>query len=79
MNYKTFSYIKLFLLILALCLAGFLAFVQRGQELSPDHRLVFVLDVNTTMKTRDVFSGTASISRLEAAKYIIQKTITSES
>jgi hypothetical protein len=36
------------------------------------------LDINTTMNTKDVFSWTKQISRIQAAKMIIQKIISSD-
>jgi hypothetical protein len=66
------------LLVLAIFLAGFLAFFDTHKESTPDQKIVFVLDINRTMNTKDVFSGTQSISRLQAAKFLIQKTIISD-
>ncbi|MFA7298021.1 MAG: hypothetical protein WC010_00020 [Candidatus Absconditabacterales bacterium] len=79
MNYRFFSLIKLILLIVALGLASFLAFGERGKNITPDQKVVFVLDINRTMNTKDVFSGTKQISRIQAAKTLIQKTILSDS
>jgi len=78
MQYKKISFIKLLLLFLALLLASFLAFGDTVQEIAPDHQVVFVLDISKTMETQDVVSGAQSVSRLDAAKDIIQKTIFSE-
>jgi hypothetical protein len=72
------SFIKLVLLCVALFLAGFLAFFDTNKERTPDQKIVFVLDINRTMNTKDVFSGTQLISRLQAAKFFIQKTILSD-
>lgn len=78
MNYKFFLFIKLVLLIIALGLASFLAFGERGKAIAPDQKIIFVLDINRTMNTEDVFSGTQKISRLQAAKYLIKKTLLSD-
>ena len=78
MNYKTFVFIKIFLLFIALVLASFLAFGDQGNHISPDQKIVFVLDINKTMNTQDVFFGTQKISRLQAAKLLIQKTLLSD-
>ena len=77
MNYKKFALLKFILLIFALGLAGFLAFGGNRKDVTPDQKVVFVLDINRTMNTRDVLSGSKQISRLAAAKYLIQKTILS--
>lgn len=47
-------------------------------DIGPEHKLVFVLDTSRTMNTEDVLSGKEKISRLSAAKNIIQTTIFSE-
>ena len=78
MNYRFFTLIKLLLLVVALGLASFLAFGESGKIVAPDQNVVFVLDINRTMNTKDVFSGTKQISRIQAAKYLIQKTIISD-
>lgn len=78
MNYKKISLIKFFLLFLALCLASFLAFGDTVQEATPDQQIVFILDVSKTMDIQDVASGTQVVSRLDAAKHILQTTISSE-
>lgn len=78
MNYRFFTLIKLVLLIVALCLASFLAFGDTWKNAAPEQNIVFVLDINRTMNTKDVFSGTKQISRIQAAKYLIQKTIISD-
>ncbi len=78
MNYRFFTLIKLLLLVVALGLASFLAFGESGKNVAPDQNVVFVLDINRTMNTKDVFSGTKQISRIQAAKYLIQKTIISD-
>ena len=78
MPYKPLSTIKLILLVLALGLAGFLAFGDVSKNVAPDQKVVFVLDINRTMNTRDVLSGSKQISRLESAKYLIQKFILSD-
>ena len=70
--------IKLILLVIALGLASFLAFGENGKNVAPDQKVVFVLDINRTMNTLDVFSWTKKISRIQAAKFIIQKTISSD-
>ncbi|MEI8009560.1 MAG: hypothetical protein WCI00_09740 [bacterium] len=36
------------------------------------------MDINKTMNTQDVLSGTQKISRLQAAKLLIQKTLLSD-
>src|SRR5574344_562072 len=79
MNYRFFAFIKLILLFIALGLASFLAFGDTGKHIAPDQKVVFVLDINRTMNTQDVLSGTKHISRLQAAKQIITKTISSDS
>ena len=66
------------MLVIALFLALFLAFFATRKDIHSDQKIVFVLDINRTMNTRDVFSGTQQISRLQAAKSIIQKTILSD-
>lgn len=71
-------YIKLILLIIALGVAGFLAFGENKKNVAPDQKIIFVLDINRSMNTQDVFSGTQKISRLQAAKYLIQKTMLSD-
>lgn len=78
MNYKFFVRIKLVLLIVALWWASFLAFVDRSKNIAPDHTVIFVLDINKTMNTQDVLSGVQHISRLQAAKQLIKKTISSD-
>ena len=78
MNYKKSAILKLLLLILALGLAGFLAFGDSRKEVAPDQNVVFVLDINRTMNTKDVFSGTKQLSRLQAAKSLIKKIILSD-
>lgn len=70
--------IKLILLVVALGLASFLVFGESGKNVAPDQKVVFVLDINRTMNTLDVFSWTKKISRIQAAKFIIQKTISSD-
>ncbi len=78
MNYRFFVFIKLILLFIALGLASFLAFWDQGSHITPDQKIVFVLDINKTMNTQDVLSGTQKISRLQAAKLLIQKTLLSD-
>lgn len=78
MNHKTFILIKLVLLIVALGLASFLVFVEKGNDTVPDQKIVFVLDIDKTMNTKDVLSGTQKISRIQAAKSIIQQIILSD-
>ncbi len=78
MNYKKISFLKLFLLVIALWFAVFLVFVQRWSDIGPEHKLVFVLDISRTMNVDDVFSGKEKISRLVAAKQIIQTILFSE-
>jgi hypothetical protein len=56
MNYRFFTLIKLILLIFALGLASFLAFGESRKNVAPDQEIVFVLDTNRTMNTKDVFS-----------------------
>lgn len=75
MNYRFFAFIKLILLFIALGLASFLALGDNGKSAAPDQKVVFVLDINRTMNTQDVLSGTQQISRLQAAKSLIKKTI----
>ena len=79
MNYRFFSFIKLLLLIIALCLASFLAFGESGKNIAPDQKVVFILDINRTMNTQDILSWVQKTSRLQAAKQLIQKTILSDS
>lgn len=78
MKYTPFAIVKILLIIIALGLAIFLAFSERSEELTPDHKIVFVLDINKTMNTQDVLSGTKHISRIVAAKSLIKRTILSE-
>lgn len=78
MNYRFFSLIKLLLLIIALGLASFLALSENKYSITPDQKVVFVLDINRTMNTKDVYSGTKQISRIQAAKLLIQKIIFSD-
>ena len=78
MNHKTFSVIKFWLLVIALGLASFLAFGENKKDAAPDQKIVFVVDVNRSMNTQDMLSGNKRLSRLQSAKYIIQKTIISE-
>lgn len=78
MNYKKFSLLKILFLLVALWLAVFLLFVGQWKDATFDHSLVFVLDVNRTMNTEDVSLGTNFVSRLDAAKHIIQTTIDTE-
>ena len=78
MNYRFFVFIKFLLLIIALGLATFLAFGEHSKNVAPDQKVVFVLDVNRTMNTKDVFSWTQKLSRLQAAKSLIKKTISSD-
>ena len=66
------------MLIIALGLASFLAFGGSRKDIAPDQKVVFVLDINRTMNTKDVLSGTKPISRLQAAKSFIQKTLISD-
>jgi len=66
------------LLLIALVLAFFLAFFDVRKDVDSDQKIVFVLDINRTMNTKDVFSGAQPISRLQAAKSLIQKTILSD-
>lgn len=75
--YKFFVFIKLVLLIIALGLASFLAFGETSRDAVSDQQVIFVLDINRSMNTEDVLSGTQQISRLQAAKYLIQKTLLS--
>ncbi|MEI6118772.1 MAG: hypothetical protein WCP92_06180 [bacterium] len=49
-------FIKLILLVVALGLASFLAFGESEKNVALDHKVVFVLDINRTMNTLDVFS-----------------------
>ena len=79
MNYRLFAFIKLLLLIIALGLASFLSFWQNKNSIAPDQKVVFVLDINKTMNTKDIFSGKQQLSRIQAAKLLIQKTILSAS
>jgi hypothetical protein len=78
MNYTSSTLIKLILLIIALGLASFLAFGENGKSIAPDQKVVFVVDINRTMNTKDVFLGDKQISRLDAAKYLIQQTLKSD-
>lgn len=78
MGYKYIWLLKIILLVVSLWLAGFLAIDENKHTLAPDQKVVFVLDVNRTMNTQDVFSWDQKISRLQAAKWLIQKTIASE-
>ena len=78
MKHTTYIGSKLLLLIVALALAIFLVFAEKGKDALPDQKIVFVLDINRTMNTKDVLSGTQKISRIQAAKSIIQQTILSD-
>lgn len=78
MTARFLTLIKFVLLLIALGLASFLAFGERGNAVAPDQKVVFVLDINRTMNTQDVLSGTKHISRLQAAKSLIKKTISSD-
>ncbi len=71
MNYKIYLVIKLCLLFVALCVTGFLIYVEKEQTLGSERRIIFLVDSNKTMNTQDVLSGESYISRLDAAKYII--------
>lgn len=79
MKYRPLSLIHLLLLVLALFLAGFLAFGEHKKTFAPDQKIVFVVDINRSMNTEDVFLDNKSISRLQAAKYIIHQSIESQS
>ncbi len=78
MNQRFFPVIKLLIVFFALSLAVFLAFGDRGNDTAPDQKIVFVVDSNKTMNTQDVLTGAKHISRFQAAKLLIQKTILSE-
>ena len=78
MNYKKFSLLNILFLLIALWLAAFLLVAGQWKDATLDHSLVFVLDVNRTMNTEDVSLDTKFVSRLDAAKHIIQTTIDSE-
>ena len=78
MKYTPLSLIKLLLLVIALCLAGILAFGENTSTHAPDQKIVFVVDINRSMNTQDVLLDNKPISRLQAAKYIIQKIIFSQ-
>lgn len=75
MNQTSFVLIKLVLLFIALGLASFLSFGEGGKDVAIDQNVIFVLDINRSMNTEDVLSGGQKISRLQAARSIIQKTI----
>lgn len=77
MHYRRFALFRFLLLIVALGLASFLAFSSRSLDIAPDHKVIFALDINRTMNTQDVFSGTKPLSRLSAAKMMIAKTVRS--
>lgn len=77
MNHKLLTFLRFLLVIAALGVASFLAFFSSASR-GVDHKIVFVLDINRTMNTQDVLSGSTYISRLQAAKNIITKTISSE-
>ena len=78
MNYKIISFIKILLLAVALGVVGFLAFFDRSNDIAPDQKIVFVVDTHLTMNTKDILSGTQTISRLTAAKELIKTMIFSE-
>lgn len=65
------------MIVVALFVAVILLLEEKTKEFTPDHKIVFVLDINRTMNTEDVLSGTLSVSRLNAAKYLIQNTLLS--
>jgi len=75
MQYKSFARIQLVLLIVAFGVAIFLLLSEKSTILAPDHNVIFVLDINKTMNTQDILSGTQKISRLAAAKSLISQTI----
>lgn len=78
MNYRFFAFIRLLIVLLALGLASFLAFGERGEAIAPDQKVVFVLDINRTMNTQDVSFDAKKISRLQSAKLLIKKSILSD-
>ena len=78
LSYRLFIFTKLVLLIIALGLASFLAFGENKDSIAPDHKVIFVLDINRSMNTKDALLWTIPISRLQAAKLLIQKTILSD-
>lgn len=53
-------------------------FGQNKNNIAPDQNIIFVLDINKTMNTKDVFSGEQKISRIQAAKSLIQKAVFSD-
>lgn len=65
------------MIVVALFVAVILLLEEKTKEFTPDHKIVFVLDINRTMNTEDVLSGTLFLSRLDAAKYVIQNTLLS--
>lgn len=78
MKHTPLSRIKLLLLVIALCLAGILAFGENTATHAPDQKIVFVVDINRSMNTQDVLLDNKPISRLQAAKYIIHHSIESD-
>lgn len=78
MDYKKFSLLNILFLLIALWLVIFLLVAGQWKDVTLDHSLVFVLDVNKTMNTQDVSSGVNFVSRLDAAKQIITKIIDTE-
>lgn len=78
MNYRFFVFIKFILLVIALGLASFLVFGDQSKNVSSDQKIVFVIDINRTMNTKDMLSGTVALSRLAAAKHLIYTIILSE-
>ena len=78
MKYRFLSLIKLVAIGIALALAVFLALGENTDISASDQKVVFVLDINRTMNTEDLSSGTQQISRLSAAKSLITQSMLSE-
>lgn len=76
--YKKSLLLKFVLLFFALGLAAFLAFGIRSKEFTPDHKIIFALDINRTMNTQDVLSGDQYLSRMSVAKQIIADIVLAE-
>lgn len=74
MKRSAFSFFQYIVLLVAFGLTIFLI-VSPHDTVPSDTSVVFVVDVNRTMNTQDVTSGTLTISRLQAAKSLISTMI----
>ncbi|MCX6822902.1 MAG: VWA domain-containing protein [candidate division SR1 bacterium] len=73
---KTLVFVKIFLLIGAMILAGFLIFVNKSPT-PVEESTIIIMDVGSDMLTQDILTTTANdfITRLDAAKKIVTKII----